>query len=66
MSAATFTRAAELLEAQAFVIKSCYSRDGQWPKGVEMITEAAKADHDEHLAIAAQLRAVVAAEGAAR
>lgn len=51
----TMLRAAQLLEQDAEDMKRSHTIDGVWDT-TDPIDESAKADHDEHLGIAAKLR----------
>lgn len=51
----TLLRAAEILAREAQDIRECHSRQGQWVLR-EPSDFAARADHDEMVAIAAELR----------
>lgn len=57
MSTPTLTRAAELLECEAAILReSCTDADGEWSDKCELLRTA----HDEMLAVAAELRAMIA------
>jgi hypothetical protein len=53
------TRAAEILEEYAQLLREMNTIDGEWPVALDEYTDNAKRDHDEYLVLANRLRKAV-------